>query len=243
MIKVEHLDKTFGSLKALHDINLQVNQGDIISLIGPSGSGKSTLLRCIHGLEKADSGNIYLNGELMNPADKAKYTELRKKMGFVFQHFNLFNNKTVLENCMLAQITVAGKSPQDAEATAMDYLEKVGLSDKRDAYPSKLSGGQKQRVAIARALCMHPELMLFDEPTSALDPEMIKEVLEVMKELGRHGMTMIVVTHEMGFARKVGNRVVFLENGRIIEENTSEEFFTNPQSDRAKDFLSKVFYD
>ncbi len=243
MIKVEHLDKTFGSLKALHDINLQVNQGDIISLIGPSGSGKSTLLRCIHGLEKADSGNIYLNGELMNPADKAKYAELRKKMGFVFQHFNLFNNKTVLENCMLAQITVAGKSPQDAEATAMDYLEKVGLSDKRDAYPSKLSGGQKQRVAIARALCMHPELMLFDEPTSALDPEMIKEVLEVMKELGRHGMTMIVVTHEMGFARKVGNRVVFLENGRIIEENTSEEFFTNPQSDRAKDFLSKVFYD
>ena len=150
MIKVEHLDKTFGSLKALHDINLQVNQGDIISLIGPSGSGKSTLLRCIHGLEKADSGNIYLNGELMNPADKAKYAELRKKMGFVFQHFNLFNNKTVLENCMLAQITVAGKSPQDAEATAMDYLEKVGLSDKRDAYPSKLSGGQKQRVAISR---------------------------------------------------------------------------------------------
>lgn len=243
MIKAENLNKSFGSLKALHDINLEVNQGDIVSLIGPSGSGKSTLLRCIHGLEKADSGSIYLDGERMDPGDKVKYAEQRKKMGFVFQHFNLFNNKTVLENCMLAQITVAGRSSEEAEAVAMDYLEKVGLSDKRDAYPSKLSGGQKQRAAIARALCMNPELMLFDEPTSALDPEMIKEVLEVMKELGRNGMTMIVVTHEMGFARKVGNRVVFLEDGRIIEENASEAFFTNPASERARDFLSKVFYD
>ena len=164
-------------------------------------------------------------------------------MGFVFQHFNLFNNKTVLENCMLAQTSVLGKSETEAQATAMEYLTKVGMADKASSYPSRLSGGQKQRAAIARALCMNPEMMLFDEPTSALDPEMIKEVLDVMKDLGRQGMTMIVVTHEMGFARKVGNRVVFLESGEIIEQNESEAFFSNPSSERAKDFLSKVFYD
>ena len=243
MIKVEHLYKNFGELKALKDINLTVNDGEIVSLIGPSGSGKSTLCRCIHGLEIPEQGTIYIDGEPMNPADKAKYAAQRRKMGFVFQHFNLFKNKTVLENCMLAQVTVNGKSTEEAEATAMDYLAKVGLADKRDAYPSKLSGGQQQRAAIARALCMNPEMMLFDEPTSALDPEMIKEVLDVMKALGNQGMTMIVVTHEMGFARKVGNRVVFLDGGEIIEENTSEEFFSNPKSERAKDFLSKVFYD
>ncbi len=243
MIKVEHLYKNFGDFKALKDISLEINDGEIVSLIGPSGSGKSTLLRCIHGLEKADKGTVYLDGERMDPADKAKYAAQRRKMGFVFQHFNLFNNKTVLENCMLAPMSVGGKSEEEARATAMEYLGKVGMADKIDSYPSRLSGGQKQRAAIARALCMNPEMMLFDEPTSALDPEMIKEVLDVMKELGRQGMTMIVVTHEMGFARKVGNRVVFLEAGEIIEENESEAFFSAPSSDRAKDFLSKVFYD
>ncbi|MDO4415501.1 MAG: amino acid ABC transporter ATP-binding protein [Erysipelotrichaceae bacterium] len=243
MIKVEHLHKSFGDFKALKDISLEINDGEIVSLIGPSGSGKSTLLRCIHGLEKADSGQIYLDGELMDPSNKEKYAAQRKKMGFVFQHFNLFNNKTVLENCMLAQTSVLGRDAAEAEAVSMEYLKKVGMADKAASYPSKLSGGQKQRAAIARALCMNPEMMLFDEPTSALDPEMIKEVLDVMKDLGKQGMTMIVVTHEMGFARKVGSRVVFLESGEIIEQNNSEAFFSNPSSDRAKDFLSKVFYD
>jgi len=243
VIKVEHLHKSFGEFKALKDISLEIRDGEIVSLIGPSGSGKSTLLRCIHGLEKADSGTIYLDGEVMDPSNKEKYREQRKKMGFVFQHFNLFNNKTVLENCMLAQITSAGRSEQEAYDISMEYLTRVGMADKADSYPSRLSGGQKQRAAIARALCMNPEMMLFDEPTSALDPEMIKEVLDVMKDLGRQGMTMIVVTHEMGFARKVGSRVVFLEAGEIIEENESEAFFSNPASERARDFLSKVFYD
>ena len=243
MIKVEHLHKSFGEFKALKDISLEIRDGEIVSLIGPSGSGKSTLLRCIHGLEQADSGTIYLDGEVMDPSNKEKYREQRKKMGFVFQHFNLFNNKTVLENCMLAQITSAGRSEQEAYDISMEYLTRVGMADKADSYPSRLSGGQKQRAAIARALCMNPEMMLFDEPTSALDPEMIKEVLDVMKDLGRQGMTMIVVTHEMGFARKVGSRVVFLEAGEIIEENDSEAFFSNPASERARDFLSKVFYD
>lgn len=243
MIKVEHIRKNFGQLHALKDVSLEVNQGEIVSLIGPSGSGKSTLLRCIHGLEKVDQGKIYMNGELMNPKDEKKYRQQRNKMGFVFQHFNLFPNMTVLENCNLAQIQVLNRSKEEAEKTSLMYLERVGLADKKDAYPNNLSGGQKQRVAIARALCMNPEMMLFDEPTSALDPEMIKEVLEVMKDLGKQGMTMIVVTHEMGFARKVGSRVVFLDHGEIVEDSPSEEFFSNPQSDRAKDFLSKVFYE
>lgn len=242
MIEVKHLSKKFGELQALEDINLTVNDGDIVCLIGPSGSGKSTLCRCIHGLETAEEGEVWLNGELMDSKNKTKYTEQRKKMGFVFQHFNLFNNKTVLENCMLAQVT-SGIPKKQAEETARMYLEKVGLSDKTESFPSKLSGGQKQRAAIARALCMNPEMMLFDEPTSALDPEMIKEVLEVMKDLGKQGMTMIVVTHEMGFARKVGNRVIFLDSGKIVEENTSEAFFAHPETDRAQDFLSKVFYE
>ncbi len=243
MIEVRNLHKSFGKLEVLKNIDLKVNERDIVCLLGPSGSGKSTLLRCIHGLEKADGGEIYLQGQLLDPSNAKQYGQLRKKMGFVFQHFNLFNNKTVLENCTLAQITTAGRSQQEAEEIAMDYLKKVGLSEKASEYPAKLSGGQKQRVAIARALCMNPEIMLFDEPTSALDPEMIKEVLEVMKALGQQGMTMIVVTHEMGFARKVGNRVVFLDDGEIVEENSSEEFFSNPRSERARDFLSKVFYD
>lgn len=242
-IKVEHLNKTFGALKALKDVILEIEDGDIVCLIGPSGSGKSTLCRCIHGLETPDSGSIYLDDVLMDTGNKAAYAAQRKKMGFVFQHFNLFANKTVLENCVLAPMTVLGKSEQEAKEIAMEYLRKVGMEAKADSYPSKLSGGQQQRAAIARALCMNPEVMLFDEPTSALDPEMIKEVLEVMRDLGNQGMTMLVVTHEMGFARKVGNKVIFLDNGEIVEQNTSEAFFSNPRTDRAKDFLSKVLYD
>lgn len=243
MIKAEHLSKNFGQLHALNDVSLNVEKGEVVCLIGPSGSGKSTFLRCIHGLERPDSGKRYLDGELMDPNNKKRYTELRERMGFVFQHFNLFPNKTVLENCTLAQISVLKRSEEEAKKIALDYLKKVGLLDKKDTYPNALSGGQKQRVAIARALCMEPEIMLFDEPTSALDPEMIKEVLEVMQDLAAQGMTMIVVTHEMGFARKVGSKVVFLEDGKVVETNDSESFFTNPKSDRAKDFLSKVFYE
>ena len=243
MIRVENVSKQFNKTRALKNVSLEVNKGDIISLIGPSGSGKSTLLRCIHGLEHVDSGKIYMDDEWMNPSDEKKFRVQRNRMGFVFQHFNLFPNMSVLQNCKLAQVEVLNKTDEEAEKTALEYLDKVGLLEKKDAYPNNLSGGQKQRVAIARALCMNPDIMLFDEPTSALDPEMIKEVLEVMKDLGKQGMTMVVVTHEMGFARKVGTRVVFLDQGEIIEENTSEEFFANPQSDRAKDFLSKVFYE
>lgn len=243
MIRVENVSKQFNKTRALKNVSLEVNKGDIISLIGPSGSGKSTLLRCIHGLEHVDSGKIYMDDEWMNPDDEKKFRAQRNRMGFVFQHFNLFPNMSVLQNCKLAQVEVLNKTDEEAEKTALEYLDKVGLLEKKDAYPNNLSGGQKQRVAIARALCMNPDIMLFDEPTSALDPEMIKEVLEVMKDLGKQGMTMVVVTHEMGFARKVGTRVVFLDQGDIIEENTSEEFFANPQSDRAKDFLSKVFYE
>lgn len=243
MIRVENVSKQFNKTRALKNVSLEVNKGDIISLIGPSGSGKSTLLRCIHGLEHVDSGKIYMDDEWMNPDDEKKFRVQRNRMGFVFQHFNLFPNMSVLQNCKLAQAEVLNKTDEEAEKTALEYLDKVGLLEKKDAYPNNLSGGQKQRVAIARALCMNPDIMLFDEPTSALDPEMIKEVLEVMKDLGKQGMTMVVVTHEMGFARKAGTRVVFLDQGEIIEENTSEEFFANPQSDRAKDFLSKVFYE
>lgn len=243
MIRVENVSKQFNKTRALKNVSLEVNKGDIISLIGPSGSGKSTLLRCIHGLEHVDSGKIYMDDEWMNPDDEKKFRVQRNRMGFVFQHFNLFPNMSVLQNCKLAQVEVLNKTDEETEKIALEYLNKVGLLEKKDAYPNNLSGGQKQRVAIARALCMNPDIMLFDEPTSALDPEMIKEVLEVMKDLGKQGMTMVVVTHEMGFARKVGTRVVFLDQGEIVEENTSEKFFENPQSERAKDFLSKVFYE
>lgn len=243
MIRVENVSKQFNKTRALKNVSLEVNKGDIISLIGPSGSGKSTLLRCIHGLEHVDTGKIYMDNEWMNPDDEKKLRTQRNRMGFVFQHFNLFPNMSVLQNCKLAQVEVLNKTDEEAEKIALEYLDKVGLLEKKDAYPNNLSGGQKQRVAIARALCMNPDIMLFDEPTSALDPEMIKEVLEVMKDLGKQGMTMVVVTHEMGFARKVGTRVVFLDQGEIVEENTSEKFFENPQSERAKDFLSKVFYE
>lgn len=242
MIRAEHISKNFGKLHALHDVSLQVNQGEIVCLIGPSGSGKSTLLRCLHGLETPDQGAVYMDDERMDPKDKARYRQQRNRMGFVFQHFNLFPNKTVLQNCMLAQTTVLKRSAQEAEQVALEYLGKVGLLDKKDAWPNQLSGGQKQRVAIARALCMNPEIMLFDEPTSALDPEMIKEVLEVMQSLASQGMTMIVVTHEMGFAHKVASRIVFLEAGKVVEDADSDEFFTHPKTERAQEFLDKVFY-
>lgn len=242
MIKVEHITKKFNKLKAVNDVSLEIKKGEIVCLIGPSGSGKSTVLRCINGLETPESGNIYIEGELFDANNKETYAKLKSKMGFVFQHFNLFPNMTVLENLTLAPIQVMKKSKEEAEKTACQYLERVGLLEKKDAYPNKLSGGQKQRVAIARSLCMNPEIMLFDEPTSALDPEMVIEVLEVMQELANEGMTMVVVTHEMGFAKTVGNRVIFLENGQIIEDNNSQDFFTNPKTDRAKDFLNKVMH-
>ena len=240
MIKVEHVSKHFGGVHAVNGVSLEVNKGDIVCLIGPSGSGKSTLLRCIHGLETVDDGAVYMDGELMDPADKAKYREQRNRMGFVFQHFNLFPNKTVLDNCTLAQMTVLKRSREESEKTALEYLDKVGLLDKKDSYPNQLSGGQKQRVAIVRALAMEPDVMLFDEPTSALDPEMVGEVLDVMKGLAREGMTMVVVTHEMGFAREVGNRVLFMADGLLVEEGSPRDIFEYPKSPRLQEFLSKV---
>ena len=242
MIKVEHISKQFGSLKALDDVSLEVSKGEIVCLLGPSGSGKSTLIRAINGLETPENGKIYFEGEEYDKKNAAKYHQQRLKMGFVFQHFNLFPNMTVLENLTLAQIRVKKIDEKQAEETAMRYLTRVVLAEKRDEYPNKLSGGQKQRVAIARSLCMNPDIMLFDEPTSALDPEMVEEVLEVMQSLGKEGMTMIIVTHEMGFARTVADRVVFLEDGHIVEENEAKAFFSHPQSERAQLFLSKVMH-
>ena len=242
MISLKHVSKSFGPLKAVDDASLEVKKGEIICLIGPSGSGKSTLLRCIAGLEDPEEGEVWIDGERLDlhSKDQKKLEKLRTKMGFVFQHFNLFPHMTVLENLTLAPIQVLGMDKAAAEQRAMELLARVGLADKRDAYPSKLSGGQKQRVAIARSLCMDPEIMLFDEPTSALDPEMVGEVLDVMKELAKAGMTMVLVTHEMGFAREVATRVIFLADGKMLEENTPAELFANPQNPRLKDFLSKV---
>ena len=239
MIKVDHVTKQFKQLKAVDDVSLEIEKGEIVCLIGPSGSGKSTVLRCIHGLEKPEKGEVYIDGQLLDPS-KPDYMTLRRRMGFVFQHFHLFPNMSVMDNLTLAQIQVMKKTKEEAEKTAADLLKRVGLLDKRDEYPSKLSGGQKQRVAIARALCINPEVMLFDEPTSALDPEMVVEVLDVMKELAHQGMTMVIVTHEMGFAKEVATRMVFLEDGKIVEEGNTKEFFEHPKSARAKDFLSKV---
>lgn len=241
MIKVDHITKTFNGFTAVNDASLEIEKGEIVCLIGPSGSGKSTLIRCINGLEHPETGKVYIDGEELDPKS-GSFAQIRRKMGFVFQHFNLFPNMTVLENLTLAPVKVLGKSQQEAEDVAMKYLQVVGLVEKKDEYPNKLSGGQKQRVAIARALCLEPEMMLFDEPTSALDPEMVLDVLNVMKELANEGMTMIVVTHEMGFAKTVANRVVFLEDGKIIEDTDAKTFYENPESDRAKDFLSKVMY-
>ena len=243
MIKLEHINKSFGSLQAVKDANLNVEKGEIICLIGPSGSGKSTLLRCINGLEVPESGTITIDGQVLNTGDKKGAKELQKqraKMGFVFQHFNLFPHMTVLKNLTLAPVQVLGRTQEEAEAKGRELLERVGLADKADSYPNSLSGGQKQRVAIARSLAMEPQMMLFDEPTSALDPEMVGEVLDVMKELATSGMTMMVVTHEMGFAREVATRVIFLDEGQILEEATPEEIFKAPKHPRTKEFLSKV---
>ncbi len=238
-ISVRNLKKNFGSLEVLKDISLEVTEGEVVVLIGPSGSGKSTLLRCLNQLEKATSGQIVIDG--FDVTDKhTDINKVRENIGMVFQHFNLFNHLNVLKNMTLAPVHLKTLSKEEAGNKAMQLLERVGLADKAQAYPSQLSGGQKQRVAIARALEMNPDIMLFDEPTSALDPEMVGEVLAVMKELARDGMTMIVVTHEIGFAREVASRVIFMEGGYIIEEGTPEEVLDHPKEPRTIDFLSKV---
>ena len=239
MINVENLSKNFGDLKVLKNISTTINKGEIISIIGPSGSGKSTFLRCINKLEEPTEGHIYIDG--MDLMDKnTDINKIRERVGMVFQHFNLFPNMTVLENLTLSPTMVKKESKEEAEKYALYLLEKVGLSDKASSYPTQLSGGQKQRIAIARALAMKPEVILFDEPTSALDPEMIKEVLDVMRDLAKEGMTMLIVTHEMGFARNVGNRILFMDNGEIIEDCSPRNFFENPTNERIKDFLNKV---
>ena len=239
MVEATEIVKTYGSFRALDRVSFDIYDGEKVVIIGPSGSGKSTLLRSINRLEEIDRGKIVVDGmDLMDP--RTDITKVREEVGMVFQSFNLFPHKTVLENLTLAQIVVRKRSKHEAEERAMALLEKVGLVDKAKAYPGKLSGGQQQRVAIARSLAMDPKLMLFDEPTSALDPEMIGEVLDVMKDLARDGMTMAVVTHEMGFAREVADRVIFMDAGRIVEEGTPEHFFTAPSHDRAKLFLSQI---
>ena len=239
IIEVKDLKKSFGTLEVLKGINTEVQRGEVVVVIGPSGSGKSTFLRCLNLLETPTAGSIYVDGaEITDP--KCDINLHRQKMGMVFQHFNLFNNMTILRNMTLAPMTLLKKSKEDAEVQALALLRRVGLEDKANAYPSQLSGGQKQRIAIVRALCMDPEVMLFDEPTSALDPEMVGEVLDVMKELAQDGMTMVVVTHEMGFAREVGSRVLFMDEGVIMEENEPHEFFANPKCERLQSFLAKV---
>lgn len=239
IIRIEDLHKSFGSNEVLKGINAQVKTGEVVCVIGPSGSGKSTVLRCLNRLEEATSGNVWIGGH--NLADpKVNINEVRKHIGMVFQHFNLFPNMTVAENIMLAPMQVKKKSRSEAREAALKLLDRVGLSDKADARPSSLSGGQKQRVAIARALAMNPEVMLFDEATSALDPEMVGEVLQVIRDLAKEGMTMILVTHEMGFAREVADRVVFMADGVVTESGKPKELFESPKTDRLKDFLSKV---
>ncbi|KOG87033.1 amino acid ABC transporter ATP-binding protein [Streptomyces varsoviensis] len=239
LIELRDVNKHFGSLHVLRDINLTVGRGEVVVVIGPSGSGKSTLCRTVNRLEPVDSGTILLDGRPL-PEEGKSLARLRAEVGMVFQSFNLFAHKSVLENVSLAQIKVRGRKKEQAEARSRELLERVGLAAHAGKYPAQLSGGQQQRVAIARALAMDPKALLFDEPTSALDPEMINEVLEVMRQLARDGMTMVVVTHEMGFARSAANRVVFMADGSIVEDRAPEEFFTAPESDRAKDFLSKI---
>ncbi|MBT6728313.1 MAG: amino acid ABC transporter ATP-binding protein [Deltaproteobacteria bacterium] len=239
VIQIQKMNKWFGQFHVLKEIDLEVASGERIVICGPSGSGKSTLIRCINRLEEHQEGKIVVDGIELT-SDLKNIEQVRKEVGMVFQHFNLFPHLTVLENCTLAPIWVRKQPKAEAEATAMKYLERVKIPDQALKYPGQLSGGQQQRVAIARSLCMQPRIMLFDEPTSALDPEMIKEVLDVMIELADTGMTMLVVTHEMGFARTVANRVIFMDEGQIIEQNEPEEFFNNPQSDRTKLFLSQI---
>lgn len=239
MIKVCNLKKSFGDNSVLNGINYEINQGDKIVIVGPSGSGKSTFLRCLNLLETPTEGEIWFEDKLITDK-KTDINEVRRHMGMVFQHFNLFNNLTIMKNITLAPVTLKLMSKEEANENALRLLKMVGLEEKADAYPSSLSGGQKQRIAIVRSLAMNPKVMLFDEPTSALDPEMVGEVLQVMKDLADEGMTMVVVTHEMGFAREVGSKVLFMDNGIIQEENEPVAFFTNPQNARLKDFLSKV---
>lgn len=239
MIDVKNLEKKFGDHVVLKDINEHIEKGEKVVIIGPSGSGKSTFLRCLNLLETPTAGEIWIDNEQIN-APKVNVNKLRQKMGMVFQHFNLFPHLTVKKNITLAPVKLGLMNQEQADKRAMELLERIGLPDKADEYPNMLSGGQKQRIAIVRALAMNPEVMLFDEPTSALDPEMVGEVLEVMKELARDGMTMVVVTHEMGFAREVGTRVLFMDEGNILEQNSPEEFFDHPKNPRLKDFLSKV---
>ena len=239
MINVKNLKKVFDGNEALKGVSVEINKGDVMCIIGPSGSGKSTFLRCLNLLERPDGGQVIFDGDDL--MDKhVNLNQHRQKMGMVFQQFNLFPHMTVLENLTCAPMMLKKISKQDAEKTAMDYLQRVGLADRAGSYPNQLSGGQKQRIAIVRALCMEPEVMLFDEPTSALDPEMVGEVLDVMKKLAEQGMTMVVVTHEMGFAREVGNRVLFMDNGLIVEEGAPEQIFEHPKSERLQSFLSKV---
>ncbi len=239
LVRLSGVNKWFGDLHVLQDIDLEIDRGEVVVVIGPSGSGKSTLCRTINRLESIEKGEISIDGQLL-PAEGKQLARLRADVGMVFQSFNLFAHKTILQNVTLGPIKVRGKSKAEAEKRARELLDRVGVSAQADKYPAQLSGGQQQRVAIARALAMDPKVMLFDEPTSALDPEMIKEVLDVMIDLAKGGMTMIVVTHEMGFARTAADRVIFMSDGAVVEENTPEEFFTNPRSDRAKDFLGKI---
>ncbi|WP_088066737.1 amino acid ABC transporter ATP-binding protein [Gottfriedia luciferensis] len=239
MIVFNHVNKYYGDFQVLKDINLTINQGEVVVIIGPSGSGKSTLLRCINHLETINDGTLTVNG--ISVGDKTTdINKLRRNIGMVFQHFYLYPHKTVLENITLAPRKALGQSEKEANETARHYLEKVGILEKAESYPSQLSGGQQQRVAIARGLAMKPDIMLFDEPTSALDPEMIGEVLDVMKTLAREGMTMVVVTHEMGFAKEVADRIVFMDEGRILEEAIPAEFYANPREERARLFLSRI---
>jgi glutamate transport system ATP-binding protein len=239
LVVLDHVDKWFGDLHVLQDINLTINKGEVVVVIGPSGSGKSTLCRAINRLETIQQGTITLDGKPL-PQEGKELAKLRAEVGMVFQSFNLFAHKTILENVTLGPIKVRKQGKSEAEARAKELLERVGVGHQANKYPAQLSGGQQQRVAIARALAMEPKVMLFDEPTSALDPEMIKEVLDVMVDLAQRGMTMVVVTHEMGFARTAADRVIFMADGQIVEENTPEEFFTNARSERAKDFLGKI---
>ena len=239
MIEIRDLHKSFGDLEVLKGITKTVNKGEIVVVIGPSGSGKSTFLRCLNLLEDITSGEVLLDGEKLNDP-KTDINRLRQRMGMVFQHFNLFPHFTILENVTYAPVKLKKLSRAEAEQKGMELLKRVGLADKASAYPAQLSGGQKQRVAIARALAMDPEIMLFDEPTSALDPEMVGEVLDVMKDLARSGMTMVIVTHEMGFAREVGTRVMFMDDGRVMEDGTPEQVFNHPQNERTRGFLSKI---
>ena len=239
MLVVKNFKKNFGENQVLKGIDEHIKQGEVVCVIGPSGSGKSTFLRCLNLLEEPTSGEIYLDGEQIN-AEKTDINKVRQKLGMVFQNFNLFPHKTVMENIILAPVNVLGKTAEESEKTGLELLKRVGLEDKKDAYPSSLSGGQKQRVAIARALAMNPEAMLFDEPTSALDPEMVGDVLVVMRDLAKKGMTMIIVTHEMGFAREVADRVIFMDEGYLIEEGSPENIFDNPKEERVREFLEKV---